>query len=92
MRAHSNSALEIGSQFTDAVQGWNGRYGPAPEVHDSAVILANLAQEHRDLNDVIEVLSEYVPTDDSLISRLKKRKLHIKDQMTHIAGMPPLFR
>ncbi len=57
MRAHSNSALEIGSQFTDAVQAWNGHYEPAPELHDSAVILANLAQKHRDLDDVIGVLS-----------------------------------
>jgi hypothetical protein len=92
MRAHSNSTTDFGSQFVSAAQAWSGRRGPPPELHEPAAIQANLAQQHRDLDDIIAVLSQYSPSDASLIQRLKKRKLHIKDEMVRVAGMPALLR
>ena len=41
-----------------------------------------LESEHRDLDDVIERLSEDKPFDQLKLQRLKKRKLVIKDEMT----------
>ncbi len=43
--------------------------------------LADLRSEHRDLDDVITRLSEDVPFDQIKLSRLKKRKLVLKDQI-----------
>ena len=40
-----------------------------------------LESEHRDLDDVIERLSEYKPFDQLQLQRLKKRKLVLKDEM-----------
>ncbi|MEK9621858.1 MAG: DUF465 domain-containing protein [Alphaproteobacteria bacterium] len=41
-----------------------------------------LESEHRDLDDVIERLSEDKPFDQLKLQRMKKRKLVIKDEMT----------
>ena len=40
-----------------------------------------LESEHRDLDDVIERLSEDKPFDQLQLQRLKKRKLVLKDDM-----------
>ena len=40
-----------------------------------------LESEHRDLDDVIERLSEDKPFDQLKLQRLKKRKLVLKDEM-----------
>ena len=40
-----------------------------------------LESEHRDLDDVIERLSEDKPFDQLQVQRLKKRKLVLKDEM-----------
>ena len=40
-----------------------------------------LESEHRDLDDVIERLSEDKPFDQVQLQRLKKRKLFLKDEM-----------
>ena len=40
-----------------------------------------LESEHRDLDNVIERLSEDKPFDQLQLQRLKKRKLVLKDQM-----------
>ena len=46
--------------------------------------LAQLTQEHRDLDAAIEALS-LAPNPDLLqLSRLKKRKLQLKDEITEI--------
>ena len=50
-----------------------GASGMTPE-------LANLLDEHHDLDTVIAVLLE-AGSDDLLVSRFKKRKLHLKDQI-----------
>jgi hypothetical protein len=41
-----------------------------------------LESEHRDLDDVIERLSEDKPFDQLKLQRMKKRKLVIKDEIT----------
>ena len=43
--------------------------------------LHGLESEHRDLDDVIERLSEDKPFDQLQLQRLKKRKLVLKDEM-----------
>ena len=43
--------------------------------------LTVLESEHRDLDDVIERLSEDKPFDQLQLQRLKKRKLVLKDEM-----------
>jgi hypothetical protein len=46
--------------------------------------LAELRLEHRDLDDVIERLSEEAPFNQLQIRRLKKRKLMLKDQISRL--------
>ena len=45
--------------------------------------LAELKQEHRDLDDAIAALSES-PGDQLRLTRLKKRKLQLKDEIARI--------
>lgn len=59
----------------------------APGQPDTAALhhkLAELRQEHRDLDDVIGRLASTPPYDQLQIQRLKKRKLSIKDQIIKI--------
>jgi hypothetical protein len=46
--------------------------------------LQELESEHRDLDDVIERLSDGSINDQLQIKRLKKRKLQLKDEITKI--------
>ncbi|PWV64407.1 YdcH family protein [Plasticicumulans acidivorans] len=46
--------------------------------------LASLRQEHRDLDDVIERLHEGPYIDQMQITRMKKRKLGLKETITKI--------
>ena len=46
--------------------------------------LAALTQEHRDLDAAIEALSDTNPGDQLALSRLKKRKLYLRDEITEI--------
>jgi hypothetical protein len=46
--------------------------------------LAALIQEHRDLDAAIEALSVSGAGDQLALSRLKKRKLQLKDEITEI--------
>jgi hypothetical protein len=46
--------------------------------------LAELMQEHRDLDTAIAAMAEQGVRDQLQLSRLKKRKLQLKDQMTKI--------
>jgi hypothetical protein len=46
--------------------------------------LAQLTQEHRDLDAAIEALSHGGSADLLQLSRLKKRKLQLKDEITEI--------
>ncbi len=46
--------------------------------------LAELRLEHRDLDDVIDRLTETPVYDQLQLQRLKKRKLGLKDQMAYL--------
>ena len=46
--------------------------------------LHQLESEHRDLDDVIERLSEDKPFDQLKLQRLKKRKLALRDEITKL--------
>ena len=48
--------------------------------------LAELELEHRDLDDVIDNLMGQGDFDQIKMSRLKKRKLGLKDQITALRG------
>jgi hypothetical protein len=54
------------------------------QVSNSAVRteLAQLRQEHRDLDSAIEALQSQASPDNLQIQRLKKRKLQLKDRIT----------
>ena len=46
--------------------------------------LADLRSEHRDLDEVIARVTETAPFDQLQVQRLKKRKLALKDQISHL--------
>jgi len=46
--------------------------------------LAELMQEHRDLDSAIAAMAEQGVKDQLQLTRLKKRKLQLKDQITRI--------
>jgi hypothetical protein len=46
--------------------------------------LATLAEEHRDLDAAIMSMAERNSTDQLRLTRLKKRKLQLKDQIARI--------
>ena len=49
--------------------------------------LQTLLSEHRDLDDVIERISDAVPFDQLQVQRLKKRKLILKDQISRLQAL-----
>lgn len=50
-------------------------------------MLEQLKTEHRDLDVVIQQLSDSVPVDFLRLQRLKKRKLFLKDSISKIESM-----
>ena len=46
--------------------------------------LAELMQEHRDLDSAISAMADQGVKDQLQLTRLKKRKLQLKDQITRI--------
>jgi hypothetical protein len=53
-------------------------------VNEMRVKLEELRSEHRDLDDVIQRLTETSPFNQLQIQRLKKRKLALKDQIAKL--------
>jgi hypothetical protein len=47
-------------------------------------MLASLIEAHRDLDAAIAAMVERGPADQLQLTRLKKRKLQLKDQIAHI--------
>jgi hypothetical protein len=45
---------------------------------------ARLVQDHRDLDDLISVLACGPSIEDGLITRLKKRKLNLRDEIARV--------
>ena len=56
----------------------------APEEVAARAKLASLMQEHRDLDAAIDALALNGTGDQLALSRLKKRKLQLKDEITEI--------
>jgi hypothetical protein len=56
----------------------------APEEVAARAKLASLMQEHRDLDAAIDALAVDGNSDQLALSRLKKRKLQLKDEITEI--------
>ncbi len=57
------------------------------EIEEQQLLKARLhvlESEHRDLDDVIERLSDDKPFDQLQLQRLKKRKLVLKDEITQV--------
>lgn len=72
-------------------QGGDGRVRVATdgcmtsdEERDLKVLLERLRQEHRDLDVAIEALTGVAGSDVLQLQRLKKRKLQLKDRITHL--------
>ena len=55
-----------------------------PDIEKLQEQLAGLKTEHRDLDDIIQQLTERGPYDPLQIQRLKKRKLVLKDKIARI--------
>jgi hypothetical protein len=53
-------------------------------VADPAGELTRLREEHRDLDEAIEALKVSVAVDQLQLQRLKKRKLVLRDRITHL--------
>ena len=51
---------------------------------DLKALLERLRQEHRDLDAAIEALTGVAGSDVLQLQRLKKRKLQLKDRISHI--------
>ena len=47
-------------------------------------LLARLKEEHRDLDAAIAALEQTVASDSLQVQRLKKKKLMLKDRISHI--------
>lgn len=47
-------------------------------------LIAQLREEHRDLDEAIARLSEHPSVDQLRLTRLKKRKLKLKDWIAHL--------
>jgi hypothetical protein len=58
--------------------------GPTEALRHARSVM--LALEHRDLDDAIATLSAASTCDDALLTRLKKRKLQIKDELARLEG------
>jgi len=60
-------------------------------LHSPQRRLIELRIEHADLDSLIDRVAEEAPLDDLALRRLKKRRLRLRDQMTHLAAQvdPP---
>ena len=59
----------------------------AEEQEELQRALEELKTEHRDLDIIIQQLSESTPVDFLRLNRLKKRKLFLKDSISKIESM-----
>ena len=66
----------------DCLQAKRKRHASMNEQDQIQERLAHLSAEHRDLDDAIQALSQRAVPDMIQIQRLKKRKLHLRDEIT----------
>ena len=64
--------------------GWKRRKPDMNDQEKLAERLAHLKAEHRDLDDAIQALSQRAVPDMVQIQRLKKKKLHLRDEIMKI--------
>jgi hypothetical protein len=57
------------------------------DIEELERMLEQLKTEHRDLDIVIQQLTDSVPVDFLRLQRLKKRKLFLKDSISKIESM-----
>lgn len=70
-----------------AISKVNFRKMMLEEQEDMQRKIKDLKVEHRDLDIVIQQLSDCVPVDFLRLQRLKKRKLFLKDSISKIESM-----
>jgi hypothetical protein len=56
----------------------------AEEIEVLEAELARLREEHRDLDSAIDALERLGPANQIQIQRLKKRKLYLRDRISHL--------
>ncbi len=56
----------------------------AEEIEELQAELARLREEHRDLDSAIDALERLGPINQIQIQRLKKRKLYLRDRISHL--------
>jgi hypothetical protein len=54
------------------------------DLGETVHLIAELKEEHRDLDEAIARLSEHPSIDQLRLTRLKKRKLKLKDWIAHL--------
>ena len=53
-------------------------------LHSPERRLIDLKIEHADLNALVDIAAQAVPVDELILRRLKKRRLHLRDQITQL--------
>lgn len=53
-------------------------------LHSPERRLIELKIEHADLNALVDITSHAVPIDELMLRRLKKRRLHLRDQISRL--------
>jgi hypothetical protein len=86
-----NSSSSLSARPPPQWGGWQRYAVETPEMAAELLFAqtrqVRLAEEHRDLDQMITLLSGRITVDETLIARLKKRKLSIKDEIVRIEVM-----
>jgi hypothetical protein len=53
-------------------------------LHSPARQLIELQIEHADLNALVDLTAHAMPIDELMLRRLKKRRLHLRDQISQL--------
>jgi hypothetical protein len=77
----TNSLSVVGGSGTQSASGGDA---PSPSDRSSAIKLAQLKQEHRDLDEAIQALIASGRPDQLQLTRLKKRKLMLRDMIASL--------
>lgn len=71
----------------DAPERWNTAAMMPEEEEELNKMMEQLKTEHRDLDIIIQQLTDATPIDFLRLQRLKKRKLFLKDSISKIESM-----
>ncbi|NQW93095.1 MAG: YdcH family protein [Polaromonas sp.] len=53
-------------------------------LHSPERRLIELKIEHADLNALVDIATHAIPVDELILGRLKKRRLHLRDQISQL--------